>query len=198
MSDAFPERGRVSFLDQEIWIDMSPEILETHGLIKAEIGYRIVGLSRKERRGVYFPDRTLLTNTAVGLSTEAHSAFAFWETLQSGRLTLVPRADRPDQSRELQGTPDWVLEIVSDTSVVKDTQQLPDMYYRAGIPEYWLIDARGEAIDFRMLVRGPTGYVDAPRRGNWQTSGVFRRSFRLTRRPGPLGIWEYMLHMRRA
>jgi Uma2 family endonuclease len=195
-SGDFPEQGRISYLGGEVWIDMSPEIIETHTLIKSEVGYRIVGLNRKEKRGLFLGDRVLLTNEDVGLSTEADSAFVTWETLRSGRLELVPRRGHPGQSREVRGTPDWVLEILSDSSVVKDTQRLRDLYFRAGIPEYWLIDARAEQLVFQVLVPGPDGYVDSPHRGQWHVSSVFDRRFRLERQRGPLGIWEYTLHQK--
>jgi heat-inducible transcriptional repressor len=37
-----------------------------------------------------------------------------------------------------------VLEVVSPSSVVKDTEWLMSRYHEAGVREYWLIDARGE------------------------------------------------------
>src|SRR5438874_406170 len=36
-SDQFPQRGQISFLKEGIYIDMSPEELETHAKVKAEI-----------------------------------------------------------------------------------------------------------------------------------------------------------------
>jgi Uma2 family endonuclease len=36
---------------------------------------------------------------------------------------------------ELEGTPDWVLEVVSQSSVAKDTKWLRESYHKAGIPE---------------------------------------------------------------
>jgi Uma2 family endonuclease len=96
----------------------------------------------------------------------------------------------------MEGTPDWVLEIVSTSSVRKDTQLLRQRYYQAGIAEYWLIDTRGAAINFQILRHEPAGYVEAPaRRGGWRQSQVFARAFRLARRPGRMGLWQYTLHM---
>ena len=43
------------------------------------------------------------------------------------------------------------MEIVSDSSVVKDTRQLRQAYARAGVHEYWLVDARGEDLLFEIL-----------------------------------------------
>ena len=52
---------------------------------------------------------------------------------------------------ELDGSPDMVLEVVSDSSVEKDIDVLMDLYWKAGIREYWLVDARGERIEFKIL-----------------------------------------------
>src|SRR4051812_13315606 len=55
-SDDFPERGRISFLDREIFIDMSPEELETHLQVKTEIGYVLVGLNKRTKLGEFYAD----------------------------------------------------------------------------------------------------------------------------------------------
>ena len=197
LSDKFPKRGRISFIAEEVFIDMSPEEYQTHGQVKVEIGRVIPNLNVELHLGKFFPDRTLLTNKEARLSTEPDAAFATWESLELQRARLVPRLQRGEEYLELQGAPDWVLEIVSDSSVVKDTRRLREKYYRAGIKEYWLIDARADEVDFPILVRGPTGYVASPRRRGWQQSRVFSRSFRLERRRGRLGLWEYTLHVKR-
>lgn len=71
-------------------------------------------------------------------------------------------------------------------------------YHRAGINEYWLIDARGEEISFQILDWRKKGYVAATKRDGWQFSLVFKYWFRLTRQRGNLGLWEKALHMKPA
>lgn len=85
---------------------------------------------------------------------------------------------------------------MSDSSVRKDTKKLREQYFRAGIPEYWLIDARGPEIEFQILIRGDTDYVAAPSRGGWQESPLFQRRFRLVRRRNPANRWEYILQIK--
>jgi Uma2 family endonuclease len=195
-SDAFPERGRISFLDQEIVVDMSPEEIETHAKVKAEITYAIVALNKKLKLGEFYPDGVLLTNVDANLSTEADSAFATWETLESGRVRLIPREGKQGQYIEMEGSPDWVLEIVSEHSVRKDTVRLRERYHRAGIGEYWLIDARAEEIEFTILLHGKGGYREAEGKKGWQTSPLFKRRFRLVRRRGRRNHWEYTLQVK--
>lgn len=197
-SDHFPERGRICFLDGKVEIDMSPEDIDAHGQVKAEVGNRIYALNRKLKLGKYFPDRTLLTNDEANLSTEPDSVFALRKTLQSGRLIKVPFANDETRAKELRGTPDWLLEVISDGSVTKDRKTLRRLYFLAGVPEYWLVDARGEEIEFEILIRGETDYESAPVvRGGWQLSSVFRRLFRLLRVQDGLGGWDYTLQMKK-
>ena len=88
---------------------------------------------------------------------------------------------------EVVGTPDWLLEIVSQTSVAKDTKRLRRQYHRAGVSEYWLIDARGEDIDFQILLWTESDYAGAPERKGWQRSRVPSQPGRLVPRRCPPG-----------
>jgi Uma2 family endonuclease len=197
-SDDFPERGRISFIYPEVFVDMSPEELQTHGQVKLAITLALGALVQKHDLGQFYPDRTLVTNEAAGLSTEPDSSFVTWEGLESGRVQLIPREEEPEQFLEVQGTPDWVMEIVSNTSVRKDTRRLREAYHRAGVPEYWLIDARGRDIAFEVLRHTPAEYVSAAGRSGWQRSDVIGRLFRLQRQRGRLGLWRYTLQGRAA
>src|ERR1043166_7862052 len=53
-SDAFPERGKITFAGGEIIIDMSPERLTSHVLIKGEVHFVVGGLMRAEDLGQYY------------------------------------------------------------------------------------------------------------------------------------------------
>lgn len=95
---------------------------------------------------------------------------------------------------EVVGSPDLVVEIVSRHSVRKDTLLLRERYFLAGIEEYWLIDARGEEIDFQLLVRGEEAFFPAPPDADgYCRSKVFEARFRLTRDRNPVGGYRYTL-----
>jgi Uma2 family endonuclease len=192
-SDQYPERGRICFLDQEIFIDMSPEELKTHVKVKTEVGYALVGLNKKRKLGQLYGDGTLVTNVQANLSTIPDATFFLWESLDAGRVRLVPLEGEEGQYMEVEGTPDWVMEVVSKTSVRKDSKRLRERYHRAGIPEYWLIDARGEEIDFQILLREEANYVPADNLKGWQSSRVFGCLFRLVRQRDQGGFWDYTL-----
>jgi Uma2 family endonuclease len=196
-SDEFPNRGRISFLGREILIDMSPEELETHNKVKTAVCGGLGLLSQELDLGEFYSDRTLVTYPAVGLSTEPDGVFVSYETSEAGRVQLVPRRDAEGEFMELRGSPDWVLEVVSRYSVRDDTVQLRELYHRARIPEYWLIDARGADILFQILTRRRADYAVVRPRGGWHKSRVFPANFRLERQRNRVGRWKYTLQVQR-
>ncbi len=193
LSDAYPDTGRVAWLKGEVWVDMSPEQLITHNKVKGRFGNVLDALALEEKLGMYFHDRTLLSNQAADLSTEPDGVFASFEALEENRARLVENQNGPI---EMEGSPDMVLEVVSPSSVRKDTVVLPRLYWRAGIPEFWLVDARGERPKFDILVRGRSAYTPTPKTGGWVASRVFGHSFRLVAEPNRLGYPEFTLRVR--
>lgn len=193
-SDDFPDRGKITFVEGRLLIDMSPERYESHVKVKAVLTRVLANYVELEDLGDFYPDGGRVINKAGAVSNEPDAVFASWDTLQSGRL--APPADRQDGKHiDLVGTPDWVCEVVSDSSEEKDTIALRQSYHAAGIPEYWLIDARDEdeAIDFQILVWTRNGYSLADTRDDWQFSPVFRKWFKLIRSEDRLGRARYEL-----
>ena len=195
LSDDFPEFGRFSYIQGELFIDMSPEELDTHNRVKSEVAYAIMGLNKELDLGHFYSDRTLVTNEAAELYTEPDGTFVSWQSYEAGRVRLLPRKDVAGQYIELQGTPDWVVEIISRSSVEKDTRTLREAYHRARVREYWIINAQFDEIDFQILRYRRDRYVAVSPRGGWLRSQVFGRGFRLERRRDRLGFWEYTLQV---
>jgi Uma2 family endonuclease len=192
-SGDYPERGGVSFLDGEIWVDLSMEELVSHNLVKSEFAFALMSILRENSLGEFIADRMLLTNTAVGLSTEPDGMVLSWQTLKNGRVEAIAGKDRGYV--ELRGSPDLVLEVVSDSSHRKDCVTLRQMYQDAGIGEYWLVDVRGQTPYFEILTLGADGYrADAT--GEWQTSPLLGRQFRLASREGPQGHARFTVEWR--
>jgi Uma2 family endonuclease len=194
-SSEFPERGRYSFLKGEIWVDLMPEQLFTHNGVKVEFAHVLHGLMKTSRHGRFFGDRTLVTNIDAGLSTEPDGAVVLFESLKLERARLV-EASPGEGYVEIAGSPDITLEIVSATSIQKDTVVLRELYWRAGIREYWLVDARGDRLDFDILQHGRRGYTAARKQFGWIKSAVVGKSFRLTRASDVAGNPEYTLSVR--
>ena len=196
VSPAFPQHIRATFLDEAVFLEMSNEDPETHVNVRDEIVGTLRLFCRKQDLGKLYGDGVLLTHEQAGVSNNPDGVFYFWQSLESGRIRLVPREGQEDRYRELEGWGDWVLEVVSDSSEEKDTVWLREAYHRAGIPEYWLVDARGDAIVFQILYHRKRGYVAAPSNNGWQKSRIFGREFRLTRKRTRRNLWEYTLEMR--
>src|SRR5262249_53882010 len=130
-SGQVPDDLSVSYIDGEVLIEMSPDALETHSKVKGEITSVLVQLVKADDLGEIYPDRALLTNEAAELSTEPDLLFVSWAAFEAGRVRLVPKANRPDDYIEIEGTPDLVVEVVSDSSKRKDTELLRAAYARA-------------------------------------------------------------------
>lgn len=194
-SDQFPERGQFSYLRGTVWVDLSMETLYRHNQVKAEFTDVLRALVKAQKLGRVIPDGMLLRNTAADLATEPDAMFVSYDALRSGRVQQIER-DEPD-FLELEGSPEMVLEVVSKTSVRKDTEELRELYWLAGILEYWLVDARAAVPRFDLLHRGRKEFKSTRKQaGGWLRSNVFDRSFQLMQTTDPLGAPLYVLNVR--
>lgn len=185
-SDGYPDHGWVSYLNGRIWVDFSMEEFLTHNRVKGAYAFAIMGVLRGHPIGDFVHDRMLLSNPAANLSTEPDGLFYLWETMRTGRLQLVP--GKREGYMELEGTPDGVLEVVSQTSERKDKVVLRELYWKAGVPEYWLVDARTDSLQFDILRHTPSGYAPKAAADGWLRSEILGREFRLVRQVDPLGL----------
>ena len=190
-SEEFPQHGWISFLKGKLLIDFSNEAL-SHNQMKGTYS-SVLGLIVKESLlGHFLGPRMFLTNLRVLFSTEPDAIFVSNESLKSGKVIF----ERGDDSTEVLGSPDMVLEVVSKNSVTKDTEILGDLYWQAGISEYWLVDARGEELSFEILRHTASKYVTNKKQSGWVESAVFGKSFKLTRESNWHGVSEYNLLVR--
>lgn len=195
-SNSFPELGRITYYRQKIFLDMSPEQAQSHNKVKSEICRILGNLVADVDLGELYQDGMWFTHDAADLSNEADGMFVSWASLESGRIRLIT-SDEDRDGIEMRGTPDWVLEVVSNSSVQKDTQWLPEAYHRAGIREFWLVDVRGESIQFTIFHWQAERFLAAvPDQDHWLRSKVFDRSFKLERNKNRIGAWTYSLQVR--
>ncbi|NUQ62249.1 MAG: Uma2 family endonuclease [Pirellulales bacterium] len=198
LSEDFPDGRRIDYLAGRIEVDMTPEDYYFYGAVKVEL-VGVLGNSVKSGDlGDLRVDRTRVSNAEADLSVEPDLVFISFETLESDRARLIPKiTEEPDRYVEVQGSPDLVVEIVSDRSKTKDNVRLPAAYWRAGVTEYWLIDARSEALIFRIEQHGPSGYeAAATSPEGFQYSAVLKQWFRLARRRDRRGGWAFDLDTR--
>jgi Uma2 family endonuclease len=184
-SDNYPEKAQTAWLAGILWVETEMEDVFAHGLVKTEVAAVLSRLVREADAGYLSANGVLVSNLAVDLSNEPDATFVSYDAIRSGRVELVP--GKRGGIMELRGSPDMVLEVVNRSSVLKDTERLRNLYYRAGILEYWLVDARGTELKFDIFHLGPKGYVATRKRGGFLRSAVFNRGFRLDRGTDRLG-----------
>ena len=191
VSDEFPEKQPVLFLKGEIYLFMPKEDVFTHAAVKTAVAGPVFNLNQELDLGAFYINGVLVTNVTADLSGNPDMVGLLWESLDSGKVRYV--INKEDRAVEIEGSPDWLLEIVSDSSAKKDKHDLREAYHKAGVNEYWIIDARGSDVDLQILHWRKSGYVAATRKAGWQRSRVFGRSFRLTRTRDRRGGWRYSL-----
>lgn len=193
-SRRFPERGRISFLDGMLEVDMSPEEINAHVTLKGALTTALAVFVDDRDLGRVFPDGVLFVNINANVANEPDLMFCSWETLQKQRVRILETRPGNRQFMELRGSPDVVVEIVSKSSVRKDKKILREKYFEAGVREYWLIDARGDHIRFEILSRGTGRFRTArPGRDGSVLSKVFQRRVRITRELDRVGLWNYRI-----
>jgi Uma2 family endonuclease len=192
-SEQFPLAGRISYLAGTIWVDLSMEQAYSHNQIKSAVTATLKPLTQSLQSGRYFGDGMRLINGPADLDTVPDGLFVSFEAIESGAVRQV--AGRSAGVTEFEGAPDMVLEVVSDSSVEKDTGQLPELYARSGISEFWRIDAR-EGLRFEILRLVADVYVASVAANGWLRSEVFGRSFRFVQTTDRLGQPDYILEVR--
>jgi Uma2 family endonuclease len=193
-SDEFPDEGRVCFINGEVWADMSMQQIFSHLRVKSVLNFVMEGLIQQAGTGLYLPDGLRLYHTATELSVIPDCTYISYESLRSGRVRLI--TGREGGYTAVDGSPDLVIEVVSDSSEDKDTEWLIRAYWEADVREYWLIDARKEPPRFDIYKPGPKGFTAVRRSAGWVKSAVLGRSFRLEATANALGHPDFVLAVR--
>ena len=192
--DAFPEQGRIDFLNGRIEVNMSPEEILSHGSPKDEIHRVLSNRCKSEQLGRAFVDGVRFTLRSASASAEPDIICILNESLATDKISFVASPKCKGRYIELEGAADLIVEIVSDSSVKKDTRDLPAAYFKEAVREYWLVDARGEELSFLIQRRGQNAFepVEADDSGA-QWSEVMRCHYRLERSDDQFGYWQYDL-----
>lgn len=181
----------VAFINGHVFVDMS-QSHKTHSPVTTEVNRVLSTLTLEQGTGMYSMAPSWFTCEAAGLSAEPDGFFVRYETLRAGQLAV-----HPTREHEMVGRPDFVLEVVSRSSRRKDLVEGVVGYAKAGIGEYWIVDARGDEIDFRvLLLRGDAYEAVAPDGDGFRESPTWGRAFRLRRVTNPAGLPEFRLDVR--
>ena len=207
LSDDCPGWGKFEWIGNHPRLDVMPESLLTHGFPKADLCRVLANTVAADRRGLYFTDSTTVaapadagaTGTGPRVLCEPDFVFLSHQTIASGRVTLTPKRNREGDFTEIVGPPDLVLEVLSDSSVRKDTIELPADLFALGVTEYWLADARADPPTLTVHTRGDTGFVPRPAGPDgFSRSELLGAAYRLTAQTGESGLREVWAEARDA
>jgi Uma2 family endonuclease len=193
-SDSFPQRGRIDYIAGSIEVDMSPEDLYCHGTLTSEIHLVVASRVKQTRRGQTFFKQTRLYSPAGDLSAEPDILYVSFDSLRSGRVILRPRKSDAERFIAFEGAADLAIEVVSNSSVAKDTRRLPQLFYRANVAEFWMAVGRHENLIFHIFHRGRSQFERVPMDAEgYQQSAVLDGRYRLDRYRDEVGQWAYEL-----
>ena len=117
-----------------------------HQSVQAELGWRMARFIREGGLGRLFfaPTDVVLSRTDV---VQPDLLF-----ISSERVNIITPAN-------IQGAPDLIVEIRSDSTAERDESFKRQLYADFGVKEYWLVDP--EAATISVLLLGEKGYAEA-------------------------------------
>jgi Uma2 family endonuclease len=194
-STEFPEAGKICFINNDIWVDLSMEELFSHNHVRTEICRVLANLMKLTKFGQFVSEGMRYSHLESNLSTEPDGMVISHAAIDTGRIKFV--AGDKGEHTEVVGSPEIVIEVVSRGSEVKDTEWAAAAYFDADILEYWLVDARDvDHIHFEIYKRGKKEFAATRKQSGWVKSGVLGKAFRLVQSENASGIPEFTLETR--
>lgn len=144
-----PDDGRCELLEGELLMTPAPSI--RHQEISSRLHSRLGPYLERTASG-----RLFAAPTGVRLSDET--------VVQPDLLVVLAAHLHRLTEHVVDGPPDVVVEILSPGSARRDLVAKRELYARAGVPEYWIVDS--EACNVEVLV------LD---RGAYSRDGLYRR-----------------------
>ena len=138
-------------LDGEIVKYSAPE--SQHQIASANLHLMMGGYVKQKKLG-----RVLYAPISVMLGE--HSA------PQPDLLFVATKNLKIIEKKWVMGAPDLVVEIISPGSVVRDRVQKKEIYEKAGIPEYWIVDPKYALVEvYQHTASGYTLFHDVEGEG---------------------------------
>ena len=193
-SNEFPDDGRIEFVNGQIRADMTMQQVYSHLRIKSELNMVIGALAKELDIGLFLPDGLRFTNNRAELSTVPDGTVLTFDSILAKKVKLIEGREGGFVAAE--GSPDLVIEVVSDSSEDKDTEWLMGAYWEAGVREYWLIDARRTPLRFDIQKTGAKGFTTVRKSAGWIKSAVLGKAFRFRAAKNALGHPDFTLEFR--
>lgn len=130
--EALPEGERAELIDGEMFRMDSPTLTHQDLLIQLAIE---IGLHIRKNKGNC---KVLPAPFGVYIKEDKRNYV-------EPDISVICNRDRLDQ-KGCHGAPDWVIEILSPSSVKMDCVRKLKLYRETGVREYWIVDAEKEAV----------------------------------------------------
>ena len=139
---------RWELIDGEAWL-MSPAPSVAHQDIVLSLSVQLFTLTKDG------PCKALVSPIDVLLpdSDEADDAI---ETVVQPDVVVVCDPSKIKR-KAIRGAPDFVVEVLSPRSSVRDRVQKAELYARHGVKEYWVIDPDNRTVEIRQLAEPGRG-----------------------------------------
>ena len=135
-------------------LTMPPAPNTAHQSVQAELGWRMARFVREERLGNLFfaPTDVVLSDTDV---------------VQPDLLFISLERSHIITPANIQGAPDLIVEIRSDSTAERDGTLKRELYAERGVKEYWLVDP--DAMTIAVLLLSGDGYAEVAAHSMGQT-----------------------------
>ena len=145
---SLPEDVRVELIDGFIYDMATPTYI--HQAIAGHIHAKFLDFVTRNKGGC-FP---FISPIGVQLDRDD-------KTFLEPDVIIVCRREKDDRMRErvLYGAPDFVMEVISPSSVRRDTIVKMNKYKKAGVREYWLLDPREKSLHVYDFEHGDIVYL---------------------------------------
>ncbi|MFA1819615.1 Uma2 family endonuclease [Virgibacillus oceani] len=139
------EGERVELIDGEIF-NMSPAPSRKHQHVLRELSAAFTDFLRDKECEVYFAPFD------VRLLTENKQVDEIDNVVQPD-LSIVYDKEKLDD-KGCNGSPDLIIEVISPSSVKLDRWKKYQLYEKAGVKEYWLVDPVNDSVEKHVLIDG--------------------------------------------
>ena len=130
--EALPEGERAELIDGELFRMDAPVTI--HQKILIELAFEIMSYIKKNKgKCQIYP-----APFAVRIKKDNRNYV-------EPDISVICDRDKLDK-KGCQGAPDWVIEILSPSSVKMDCERKVKLYREAGVREYWIVDAGKETV----------------------------------------------------
>ncbi|TYS13252.1 Uma2 family endonuclease [Rossellomorea vietnamensis] len=137
------EGGRFELIDGEVF-NMSPAPSRRHQQVLRELSTAFSIFLREEECEVFFAPFD------VRLLVENNQDDDINNVVQPDLSIVCDRKKLDDKG--CNGAPDLIIEILSPSSVKLDRWNKFQLYEKAGVKEYWLVDPVNESVEIYLLV----------------------------------------------